>query len=502
MAVRTFDAQASFEGGINLTADISQVRPNELRKARNARLSEFGGATKRGGTQNVTVDALAASPVLGGYGWSSDAGDLQLAMCDGQIFTGTYGIPMTFTPRTGTFSTTEYPSFVGFRDASADACYIADGGLLNKIVGTTITTNIASTPSVGQLALYNLRLFGISGLNSTLYYSALGNGDTLGIVASGGGSAIIRTFGEQRLIGLLPLGGSLMLVHRAGISRFTGWSLDDIDIDSGSSGVSTDTGTIAPRSLVAVENVGFLVSDNGVYQLTEEGVTPIGQKLEAMIKSLGQANFERIQAAHHRAFKEVHFFFPGVGTYLYNYRLGKWSGPWNDGYLANDIHSMWQTYDSDGSPIVLVGNENGQVLRVDAPSIWKDNVFSDGSGGTTFSLELQLHRIYFRDPELYKSIRFFYITRNSFAGAAAYLRWATEEMVGQIDLPASGGTALVWGVGTWDPTLVWPSASTRPQRVQGWGSGTYIDLTIVDDSPAPVSYTRILVEGFTTARRF
>lgn len=495
------DAQTSFAGGLNLSADITQLRPNEVRRATNARLTEYGGILKRGGTQRIHASALSASnPVRGGYGWVHGSTVQQLAICNGQLFTATYGIPTTFTGRSGTFSSTEYPSFAGFRDGSADVCYIADGGLLNSWDGATVLTNIAGTPSVSRIVVYNLRLFGISGTDSTVYWSALGDGDTLGNVGSGGGSAIVRTYAQQDLIGLLPLGASLMMIHKNGISRFTGWSQDDIDIDSGASGVSADTGTIAPNSLVAVENVGFMVSDRGVYQITELGVSPIGQKIESMIRDLDQSTFTRIQAAHHKARNEVHFYFPDVGVYSYNYRLQEWTGPFDGTYISPVTHSMWQTVDSSARPIVLFGGADGFVRQIDAPSVYKDDVLSDGTGGSSFALSFQCHRMFFGEEEMEKALRFLYITANSVAGQSASVRWTMESGTAQDDLPV--GTSVAWGTGTWNPSLTWPNFHTQPRRIQAWGSGTFLDVSVTDNSNAAVVYSRVRADGFAHARRF
>lgn len=494
---RVLDAQTGFGGGLNLSADVSELAPDELRNARNARLTEFGGASRRGGTQRTHAAALAAAPVRGGYGWVHGDVVEQLAVCNGKLFTGTYTAGINFAERTGALDSTTQPSFEGFRDNSADVCYIADGGALNKWNGSALTVNIASTPNVAQLAMYNLRLFGINGTDERLYWSAIGNGDTLGVVASGGGSAIVRTFAQQALIGLMPLGASLCLFHRAGVSRFTGWSLDDINIEAGTTGVSADTGTIAPRSLVRVENVGYFVAERGVYMATEGGVFPIGQKIDALVRTLPHTEFHRIQSGHNKLRREVWFYFPDVGVYCYNYAIKAWSGPWDGAYLGT--RAMWQTVDSNNIPVILFGSDDGFVLRADQASLYRDDVDSSGGGGAAYPMELQLHRMYFDEPEGEKSLRYVYVTANAVSGAAANLLWESEHMSGQQTIP--GGLLTTWDVGTWD-VGAWPVPRTLPRRVHGWGRGTFFDVTIQDLSEAETSYSRVSLEGFYTARRY
>lgn len=499
---RVSDAQVSFIGGLNTAADIPQLKANEIRAAQNARLTDFGGVLKRGGLQRTHSAALnAATIVRNGYGWVRGTNVQQLAMCNGQLFTGTYGIPMTWTGQAGAFDAAVYPSFVGFTDGTNDVAYIADGGLLNKWDGTNVTINIAGTPAVSQIAVYNLRLFGISGSNSTLYWSPLGLGDDLGDVAAGGGLAIIKTYAQQDLIGLLPLGGSLMLIHRNGISRFTGWSQDDIDIDAGTQGVSADTGTVAPRSLVAVENVGYMVSDRGVYEITEFGVRNISKKIEDLFRSLDHSSFSRIIGAHHKTRMEVHFYFPDVGVYVYNYDIQQWSGPFTGAYIDPVTHAMWPTVDGNSVPIVLTGGADGFVRRVDSPSVYKDDVLSDGTAGTTYPMVVQCHRMFFGDAEMEKSLRFFYIMANAVAGQTASASWQMEGVTASHDIP-QGIATVVWGVGVWG-VGVWPqTVNTQPRRLQAHGHGTFLDLTLTDDSEAAVVYSRVRAEGFLTGMRY
>ncbi len=134
--------------------------------------------------------------------------------------------------QSGTLSTTVPPSFVEFRDAgNAEVVYIADGGLLNKWNGTTLT-EIANTLAVKQVVVFNQRLWGAG--NSTypnsIFYSSLNNGDDLGNATppAGGGQIIVRTFGDEQIIGLAPINTSLLIFHNRGISRLTGLGQDDI----------------------------------------------------------------------------------------------------------------------------------------------------------------------------------------------------------------------------------------------------------------------------------
>ena len=496
------DAQPNWAGGLNTTADDSELAENECRRASEGRLTEFGAITRRLGTQRTHASAIGSGNIVrGGYSWQYGSTVQQLAISNGVLNTGTYAIPMTWNAEAGSVSTIAVPSFAAFYETAAEACYIADGGLLNKWDGTTFTNNIAGTPAVTQIAVYNLRLFGCgaSAAPQSLYWSALSNGDTLGNAGSGGGVAIVRTFAQQDLTGLLPLGSSLLLLHRAGISRFTGWSQDDIDIDGGTQGVSADVGTLAPRTGIAVENFGYILSDRGIYRITESGVERISQKIESVIAGLDQTKFPRAFSVHNRARREVLFYLPDIGIYAYNYRLDAWSGPWTGKFTSKVTHSMWSTLDATSAPIWLWGGSDGFVRRGDAPSIYLDDVLSDGTGGSSYTLAAQAHRFYFGDPISEKSLRFAYVQSNLRGSANAAVEWSTGTGAGSKTLSASNYP--IWGSGTWG-TFIWGGAGSDAQRVQVHGRGNYADFTFSDSGSVESVCARLEAQAFDMTRRF
>jgi hypothetical protein len=56
------DTQPRMDGGLNSVSDEAALAPNQMRRAENARLTDFGAVTKRGGTRRVSVsfDVLAS----------------------------------------------------------------------------------------------------------------------------------------------------------------------------------------------------------------------------------------------------------------------------------------------------------------------------------------------------------------------------------------------------------------------------------------------------------
>ncbi len=501
------DGQTDFRGGLNTASTEEAVAPNELRRAEEAVLTEFGAVLKRLGTQRLQDAALAAGPVQNGYGWLRDNGTQQLlVVADGSLFTATYGIPTTFTVRAGSLKATGAPAFASFRDASSEVAYIADGDSatsLNKWNGTALTTNLVNTPAgVTQLAVYNQRLFGCTGTDQKVFWSAINNGDSLGHAPSGGGEAIVRTFSDQNITGLAAFGSSLLMFHTSGISRFTGLTQDDIAIAAGSQGVTSDVGAIGGRSIVNTPQGVYFLSDRGFFVANETSVSPISLKIDDQTRSWDLAQASSAIGVHRRALREVWWYVPSVGVLRYNYALQAWTGPCAGGYTTPVTTAMWEAVDTDQQPIVLAGDAACRVKLCDAPLIYRDNVPTAGVGGTVYSMAVRCHRMYHQDPMGFKAYKWLYLIAGLRASTTASVIWQTPTESGSYTLqnPTGGGPGT-WGTGVWG-TGVWGAGATKPVRVPINGYGDYIDITFTDGGEAQSAWSRVEVDGFAYGRRY
>ena len=505
---RLLDQQPGMEGGLNDVSDDISVQPNQLRRATNLRLTDYGAATKRGGTQRTSTAALAAASVLNGYTFQQDSGTNQiLAVCDTDLFTATYGtFPRTYTNQGGTLSTTVPPDFAQFRDTGGnDVVYIADGGLLNKWSGTTLTENIANTVAVNTLQVHNERLWGCgnSSFPDSIFYSAINDGDTLGYGAGGGGQIIVRTFGDETIVGLASVNTSLLIFHRRGISRLTGFGQDDITTQP--AGLTADVGTIAAKSIVASNNIAYFISERGLYRCNEAEVASVGtpQKPDPIlpiIRQLSSANFDKIRAVLNRATKELWITIPGYGCYQYHTVLDSWSGPWDGGYISPDTTALFETIDAAGLPVVFKGDESGWVSLCDAPGIYLDNVAAAGTGGTRYAMTAQLHRLYCGDDAQAKAFRWGYLTAQLKGSDQCRVEWNSGDTFGSFSLPPStdetwGASGTYWGQGTWGGT------GSRNYRIPMGGTGYYVDISIIDSGEALPVFSRFSLETFALGRR-
>lgn len=504
------DGQADFRGGVNLAADPLQLASNEVRRAEEAVLTEFGGITKRAGSQRLTDSALVASqPIQNGFAWLKNDGSQQLlVVTNGALYTASYAIGTTWTLRTGALQSGVAPSFAAFRTTTSEVVYIADGGAvpsLNRWDGATLNTTLTDTPAVTQLAVYNQRLFGITGTNQTLYWSGINNGDSLGRPSQDGGEAIIRTFSDQIITGLAAFRASLLIFHTSGISRFTGLTQDDIVISAGTQGVTSDVGTVAPRSIVSTEQGVYFLSDRGFYVASESEVRPISLRLDPLIRSINLSQASNVVGVHQRATKEILWFVPGVGLLRYNYALDAWTGPCAAGYLTPVTKALWEAQDANKQPIVLAGDADGRVKRIDMPTVYRDNVATNGTGGTSYTFVVECRRFFAGDPSNVKSFKWAYLMTDLRGAAQAGVGWQSTD---------GGGTTTITGQGAdavWDDTLIWPDPpsgvwpagiGTQPVRVAIGAQGQYMDLTITDSSDADSLWSRVELEAFDYGRRY
>lgn len=504
---RVFDIQPRFDGGLNSVSDDAALQPNQVRTAINARLTDYGAISKRGGLKR-TAAALAAQPVTGGYTWTKDDGTAPvLAVCNGKLFTSTYNpTTWTWTEQTGALASTTTSYFATFRDAGGnDVVYIADGGPLNKWNGTALSTNLSGTPNAAAIAVYNERLWscGDSSYPDSIFYSDLNNGDTLGVGASDGGQIIVRTFGNEAIVGLASINTSLLIFHKRGISRLTGYGQDDIQTTP--QGVTADVGTIAKNSIVASQNIAYFISERGLYRCNESDVAPIGTPTQPdpilpIIRQLTASDFDKINCLINRATKELWITIPNFGCFQYHTVLQAWSGPWDTGYISPDTSYLFEGLNSAGLPIALRGDVSGYVSVCDPPNIFMDNVSSTGTGGERYAMSIQLHRLYNGDDALAKSMRWGYLTAQLNGSDQTRVQWDTGQGTFSFSLPSTytsrwGAAGTTWGTG------IWGGAGSVSYRIPMGGTGYYTDVTIIDSGDSQPVFSRFQLEAFALGRR-
>jgi hypothetical protein len=283
----------------------------------------------------------------------------------------------------------------------------------------------------------------------------------------------------------------------------TGYGQSDVSVTP--AGISGDVGTLAAFSLARVDNLVYFVSVKGLYRASEQAVEPVNtpetpDPLTVILPQMSAANIANIRTVLNRSTRELWIQIPGFGVYVYHTILQAWAGPWGDGYESPETQCLFETNNATGFPIVLRGDANGFVSECDRPNVFVDNMLSDGTGGTSYAMALQCHRLYCEDPHTAKAWRFGYVLAQLNGAIATTVSWVTDSLSDSQVLPASaggswGGVGTTWGAGTWG------AVAQTSYRVQLDGNGYYIDLTIVDSSLAAPVISQARVSGFALGRR-
>ncbi len=461
--------QAGFGGGLNTTADDLAMQPNEARLLENARVDEYGNASKRPGTVRLHAAPLTGV-VRGGMEWNGQ----QYVSAGGTLSKGVLATTIAWATVGAGLSPTNPTRFVPFQRPGGQVLYIADGGRLAYTDGTTVTRLGTGPTSVSTVWVYNQRLFTVQG--DFVYWSGLNNGDTLG-VAPTGGFAPVRTFTDGALTVGAPLKGSALLFHRTGISRFTGIGQDDINIQAGMTGVTGDVGTTAPGSVVPLEDICLFLSDRGFYLATETNVQPISAPIERTLEGLDRQLWPSVLGVHNRRQREVWFLLPGLGLYVYQYRLGRWFGPWTGTYTSAPPTALWEATGTDGRPVVLAGDGAGWVKLTDAPGVATDDAQAGGTGGTSVLMRVRTGRLFGNDVGLDKSFRTTRIVCSPRTASGLSVTLTTRSGQDTQQVPTQART---WGTGTWG-SGVWGGESLRTRTLKQGGRGEYAEYEVTCD---------------------
>jgi len=491
------EVQDSFAGGLSLTGDPFATPVNGLQLAQNWRVTAGGALQKRSGSTRSGVSSLSISASNSGFTWFQGASNLTTEL----VATGIS--PVTLYKRF-TFSDTDWvsmgtlniwnPSFASFtHGAGSPAVYIADlsnSGILRYTENpSTLSARVGtSAPNVSFLCTYNRRLYGVNAFGR-LFWSDLDDGDTLGDAANGGGFVDVVTNQPGSTTGLLAVGSSLIIFHNTGISRWTGWTIDDFAVDP--RGLSVGVGCIAPKSIVQVsQDFGVFFGSNGIYRITENGIELISAPIEAAVREvLDQGNASTVWAAHNSEYQEVWFGMGSNGTkiYAWNYLHNAWFGPMNIVGKTGCIGWTGVVIGTAGPQFVpMVGYTDGFIRYHDSVYDLKaDDKLQNGTGGGTIVAQAVTRRFTYGQPTTTKALRRLFVTGN-FASSADFAVGVGSNLqatTNQYTFPALDGS---------DRTLVW----------NGGGRGAWFEVLLRDaDATFRPTISAVQLDAFRTPRQ-
>ena len=499
MAGKTLtDAQAGFAGGLNTIGDPSAIRPDQCVQMANARLTAIGAAKRRGGTRTCT-SGLASGSVNGTHGLTGTSSGGVFVTSAGRLYT--YTLPtsfsatwtLTITDRGTGFAYPDTSDIVVFTDGSTTSYYCSQtsGVGLTKWNGAAISSPAGATAASG-VVVYNSRLWGW--LANSIYYSAILNGDTLGIAASGGGQIVVQSYGTSDVLACFVVGSSLLIAQGVGISRLTGFGQDDISVSP--QPLSKECIILGAKAFCVTTDAAYVATARGLYRVTEGDATLVGtpENPDPTPAAFTSAILTQSTTLFYNPnTNEVWVAIMGVGTYVYNTLLGSWSGPWSGTYFAiagtttGRIPRPFTVQDSNtkSTRIVLPPWETtAQCTELDSPDYYKDGVASAGTGGSAYTMTLQCHRMFAGDRRYSKA-----------------WRWI-QVMAASLD-SATAPTAVSYAINGGSTTMTFTSPITAQQiyYLGPGGVGPYLDVTISDGGTSASQYASVGVEGFFLGQR-
>lgn len=485
-----------FAGGLNSVSDPAAVAPTQARQLVNARLTTYGSTTRRGGTRKCLTAAVgtSASANVGIY-WPKFSTVCVVAGSTQYLYSA--AAPSSFT---STWSMTmdagrafKALSLAIFQDATTEVLYgESQAGGLYKWDGTTSTNVTAGTPvSCKGICVYNDRLWGWNTTASTnsVFYSALDNGDTLGVAASGGGEIVVENFGGAPIVACAPVGASLLIFHQAGISRLTGFGTSDLSVSP--QPATKDIRLCGQNAVAIFHNAAWIATPQGLYQVTEGSATPIGtpEAPDPTIAAIAASSYQStVQVYANQATFEIWVLIPGTGVYVYNVLTSGWSGPWNGAIFADTAPSILfpikETTNNLQQRTVLPPDTNGVMWEVDTQDWFTDSTNADGTSGTAYTMTIQPHRMFTEERSYSKAWRWVNVTAILTASATA---------------PTCVVQSMLGGAST--STFNTPIAAQCIYYQPGGGTGPYQDVIINDAASAQSEYLMVEVIGYPLGQR-
>lgn len=492
------EAYNDFRGGRNTSYSPDLLDDNELVDSTNARVTTFGAILKRTGSRRMHTTAIgSAAAVRGVTQWDQAGTNQTVAIAGGKLYhkTTDFGEFTEVTPGVGDeFSTTLPAYFQPFRASSSGAplhLYIASGGKYYDWDGSTLTRidGVSSAPPAHLLTAYHTRIFAVDRTNfpKHLYWSVIGDPEdfTAGTITQGGSNIVDLLSGDE-IEQLETVGSSLIIATADSIVRFTGYSSEDIQIAQDTEGVSADIGVVGGRALKRIETFAACLSDRGPYLVVEAGVQNIGAKVEFDFDNLSRANIGNAVVGHHRQRREIWFAVTGTGdsnlnktVYVFNYRLQAWSGPFTYSFGINDLYRY---EDSNGDEWLMAGCSDGFVRHMDIGAL--DDVLADGSGGSTYTMTVELKPIFFdTGPGIRKILRRANVQADLTSSTALVLKFAWD----------AGGLSSY--------NVTWASNNVQNHRIDASDEqGERLRVQFVDASSDIPIINGLVLEAYQTGR--
>jgi hypothetical protein len=414
----------------------------------------------------------SGASISGVFQWNNAGTNQLVAIANGDIFykTTDYGAFSSVSPTPALASTAAV--FSTMRQSSSGAplrLYLTDGTNYWRWTGSAISkfSGVSSLPAnTTFVKTYHIRNFlATSDYGNHLFWSVLGDPED-GTVGdkSQGGSAMVDVLRGEDITALEVIGNSLLIGTSDSVSRFTGYSSDDIKIESDTEGVTSNLGPVGPRVFLRIEQFVAMLADVGPYAITEAEEVYLGDKVKDTFNALDRSVYSSSVIGYHKGRREIWWAVPGASdsatnktVYVYAIDLGAWYGPFTYPFA---ITCMTSYEDANGDESIVAGCADGFVRHLDTGYL--DDVLYDASGGSTYDMSVELAPTYFPEvgPGVLKTLQGFTLTANL----------GTSDM----DIEVRGDE------GDWShvATLTGVGDRSEPYRVDAYKQGDYFGLRL------------------------
>jgi hypothetical protein len=141
-------------------------------------------------------------------------------------------------------------------------------------------------------------------------------------------------------------------------------------------GVHDDVGIWAPRSCVVIRDVGYFLAEDGVYEFGPRGVLPLSrEKVHPWFTTddyFNRAKFHEAFANYNQRLDGYQLFLASAGSEVIDrwvfldMKTRNWYGPHKTAAFTPTCASVFE--DNDGLVVPVLGDEDGQIWRMNQPS--------------------------------------------------------------------------------------------------------------------------------------
>lgn len=177
------------------------------------------------------------------------------------------------------------------------------------------------------------------------------------------------------------------------------------------SAITKSRGCVSAKSIAAVENDLFFLSDTGVYVLGYEPnilnvlrTNELSIKIRDFFNDLSASDYQNASAGYIDQ-KYVISFPSSKKTYIFDRERNAWMGPWTTAY---EIHQWYRYLDPNGTLKYLAGTNDGYIVDFD------ERYRTDR--GTAFGTELRTRKEDFGDWSKFKKYRDLFFNLQSVSG--------------------------------------------------------------------------------------